>query len=256
MHPDGVRSAKVLIWLQFKKSSESINRSGAAPGLTYGWSKPLERERSDIELVQAVKSGERKAFSELVIRHQRSLLRLTLRFTREQALAEDIVQESFIKAYQKIELFEGRASFKSWLYQIAMNTAKNRFRERGLDLINIEDTQLGVDPGAEQGLLKVDLQKTIREEIERLPEKQRIALTLRIFEDMSFKEIAEIMKCPYDTAKANYRHALLKLRERLEENQSVAGWDSIIGELENAWDGTAAPASRAHRVNSGSEAEQ
>jgi RNA polymerase sigma-70 factor, ECF subfamily len=116
-------------------------------------------------------------------------------------------------------------------------------------LINIEDTQLGVDPGAEQGMLKVDIQKTIRMEIDKLPEKQRIALTLRIFEDLSFKEIAEIMKCPYDTAKANYRHALLKLRERLEESQSVSGWDSIVGELENAWDGVAAPADR-QRVSS------
>lgn len=204
----------------------------------------MSRTTSDLELVQAVKNGDRKAFSELVVRHQRSLLRLTLRFTREQALAEDIVQESFLKAYQKLDLFEARASFKSWLYQIAMNTAKNKFRERGLDLMNIEDTQLGVDPGAEQGMVKADIQQALRNEIEKLPEKQRIALTLRIFEDMSFKEIAEIMACPYDTAKANYRHALLKLRERLESQDSVAGWDAFMGETESAWDG-AAPAARA-----------
>lgn len=216
----------------------------------------MEREKSDIELVQMVKSGERKAFSELVVRHQRSLLRLTLRFTREQALAEDIVQESFLKAYQKIELFEGRASFKSWLYQIAMNTAKNKFRERGLDLMNVEESNaVGVDQGAERGLVKADIQKSVRDEIEKLPEKQRIALTLRIFEDLSFKEIAEIMKCPYDTAKANYRHALLKLRERLEEDQSIAGWDSIIGEMENAWDQVAAPQNTT-RTSNMSEAEQ
>jgi len=202
----------------------------------------MNRTKSDLELVQDVKNGDRKAFSELVVRHQRSLLRLTLRFTREQALAEDIVQESFLKAYQKLELFEARASFKSWLYQIAMNTAKNKFRERGLDLMNIEDTQLGVDPGAEVGLVRNDIQAALREEIDKLPEKQRMALTLRIFEDLSFKEIAEIMSCPYDTAKANYRHALLKLRERLESQDSVAGWDAFIGQAESAWDG-AAPAS-------------
>lgn len=209
--------------------------------------------KSDLELVQDVKNGDRKAFSELVVRHQRSLLRLTLRYTREQSLAEDIVQESFLKAYQKLELFEARASFKSWLYQIAMNTAKNKFRERGLDLMNIEDTQLGVEPGAETGMVKADIQAALRAEIERLPEKQRIALTLRIFEDMSFKEIAEIMACPYDTAKANYRHALLKLRERLESEDSVAGWDSFIGQAESAWDG-AAPA--ANKSSSTSEVEQ
>ncbi|MES2962253.1 MAG: sigma-70 family RNA polymerase sigma factor, partial [Bdellovibrionota bacterium] len=179
--------------------------------------------KSDVELVQDVKKGERKAFSELVVRHQRALLRLTLRFTREQALAEDIVQESFIKAFQKIDLFEGRSSFKSWLYQIAMNTAKNRFRERQADLINIEDTHVGVDAGAESGMVRNDIAKKIRDEVERLPEKQRIALTLRVFEDLSFKEIAQIMGCPYDTAKANYRHALLKLRERLEQEESIEG---------------------------------
>jgi RNA polymerase sigma-70 factor, ECF subfamily len=173
--------------------------------------------KSDVELVQEVKQGDKKAFSELVHRHQRTLLRMSLRFTREPALAEDIVQDSFIKAYQKIHLFEGRSSFKSWLFQIALNTAKNRFRERSHELMNLEDLRVGTDPGAETGLLRADLKKRIRVEVDKLPERQRIALNLRIYEDLSFKEIAAIMECPYDTAKANYRHALLKLRERLSE---------------------------------------
>jgi RNA polymerase sigma-70 factor, ECF subfamily len=173
--------------------------------------------KSDVELVQEVKQGDKKAFSELVHRHQRTLLRMSLRFTREPALAEDIVQDSFIKAYQKIHLFEGRSSFKSWIFQIALNTAKNRFRERSHELMNLEDLRVGTDPGAETGLLRADLKKRIRVEVDKLPERQRIALNLRIYEDLSFKEIAAIMECPYDTAKANYRHALLKLRERLSE---------------------------------------
>jgi RNA polymerase sigma-70 factor (ECF subfamily) len=203
----------------------------------------MNRTKSDLELVQDVKNGDRKAFSELVVRHQRSLLRLTLRFTREQALAEDIVQESFLKAYQKLELFEARASFKSWLYQIAMNTAKNKFRERKMEFTDIEDAHASSgEASAETGLVRNDIQATLRAEIDKLPEKQRMALTLRIFEDLSFKEIAEIMACPYDTAKANDRHALLKLRERLESQDSVANWDSFIGQDTSAWDG-AAPAS-------------
>ena len=176
--------------------------------------------KSDIELVTEVKEGNRKSFSELVQRHQRSLLRLGMRFTKEQSLAEDIVQESFIKAFQKIQLFEGRSSFKSWLYQIALNTARNKFRDRfgsgSFDSVNIEDVPLGVDPGAETGMIRADMKKRVRAEIEKLPDRQRMALSLRIFEDLSFKEIAEIMDCPYDTAKANYRHALLKLKERIE----------------------------------------
>lgn len=177
--------------------------------------------KSDVELVSEVRSGNRKAFSELVQRHQRTLLRLSLRFTKEQSLAEDIVQESFIKAFQKIHLFEGRSSFKSWLYQIALNTARNKYRdrfgERAADTVNFEDVPLGVDPGAETGMLMADTRKFIRSEVDRLPDRQRMALTLRIFEDLSFKEIAQIMQCPYDTAKANYRHALLKLKGRIEE---------------------------------------
>jgi len=193
--------------------------------------------KSDIELVSEVRSGNRKSFSELVQRHQRTLLRLSLRFTKEQSLAEDIVQESFIKAYQKIHLFEGRSSFKSWLYQIALNTARNKYRSRfgenAPETVNLDDVPLGIDPGAETGMLKADMKKFIQAEVERLPERQRIALTLRIFEDLSFKEIAEIMQCPYDTAKANYRHALLKLKARIEALDVADGLDSGMGWIEN-----------------------
>jgi RNA polymerase sigma-70 factor (ECF subfamily) len=133
--------------------------------------------------------------------------------------AEDVVQESFIKAFEKIHMFEGRSSFKTWLFQIAVNTAKNKLRSLPQEHVSIEDVHLGIDPGAETSLVRQDLRRVIRAEVERLPEKQRVALTLRIFEDLSFKEIAQIMQCPYDTAKANYRHGLMRLKERLEELQ-------------------------------------
>jgi RNA polymerase sigma-70 factor (ECF subfamily) len=170
---------------------------------------------SDLDLVAQVKTRDRRvaapAFAELVRRHQRGLLRLVMRLTRELPLAEDIVQESFIKAYEKIELFEGRASFKSWLFQIGLNTAKNRFRARSPEEFTTDLQVGGVDPG-----VKGDISRRLRAEVDRLPERQRIAISLRVFEDLSFKEIAQIMNCPYDTAKANYRHALLKLRETFE----------------------------------------
>ncbi|MCM2280555.1 MAG: sigma-70 family RNA polymerase sigma factor [Bdellovibrionaceae bacterium] len=183
--------------------------------------------KSDIELVEDVKAGDRRAFSELVQRHQRALLRLSLRFLREPSLAEDVVQESFIKAYEKIHLFEGRSSFKSWLFQIAVNTAKNRLRSLPHEFVNIDDVHLGIDPGAENGMVREDLRKVIRSEVDRLPERQRLALSLRIFEDLSFKEIAQIMACPYDTAKANYRHGLMRLKERLETLQGQTDWEDF-----------------------------
>lgn len=187
---------------------------------------------SDLELVDQVKVGNRKAFTELVRRHQRGLLRIVLRMTRELPLAEDIVQETFIKAYEKMALFEGRSSFKSWLYQVGLNTAKNRFRSRPQEEFSTDVIQGGVDAGAERDLVRGDVSRLLRAQVDLLPERQRIAITLRVFEDLSFKEIAQIMNCPYDTAKANYRHALLKLREKFELEMGVGGdlenWNSLF----------------------------
>lgn len=187
---------------------------------------------SDLELVDQVKVGNRKAFTELVRRHQRGLLRIILRMTRELPLAEDIVQETFIKAYEKMALFEGRSSFKSWLYQVGLNTAKNRFRSRPQEEFTTDIVQGGVDAGAERDLVRGDVSRLLRAQVDLLPERQRIAITLRVFEDLSFKEIAQIMNCPYDTAKANYRHALLKLREKFELEMGTGGdlenWNSLF----------------------------
>ena len=168
---------------------------------------------TDIELVEKVRGGERKAFSELVKRHQRGLLRMSLRFVKDIDNAEDVVQESFIKAFQKLNSFEGRSSFKSWLYQITVNTARNKLRENKHVTTDLEDVQLGVNAVAESSLVQVAVAKMLQAEVDKLPFKQKTALVLRVYEDLSFNEIADIMGCPYDTAKANYRHAVMKLKQ-------------------------------------------
>jgi RNA polymerase sigma-70 factor (ECF subfamily) len=173
-------------------------------------------QKTDIELVDEAKQGNRKSFSELVKRHQKNLLRLSLRFVKSLDLAEDIVQDSFIKAYEKLHSFECRASFKSWLFQIAVNTARNKLRETKRDTTDIDKVQVAVLAVAESNLVHSAIAAMIQEEVEKLPFKQKTALVLRVYEDMSFKEIADVMECPYDTAKANYRHALLKLKEVFE----------------------------------------
>jgi len=192
---------------------------------------------TDEALVISAKSGDRQAFNELVIRHQSSLLRLCKRFTNSQDLAEDIVQDAFVKAYRKLSTFEGRSSFKSWLFQIAVNTAKNKFRSNRetvtLDHVRISSGALYAD-----GIEKQNLQETLREFVDALPEKQKIALSLRIYDDLSFKEIAEIMECPYDTAKANYRHGLMSIKRVMEKRdlmnqlkQSAVGEHSVEVEM-------------------------
>ncbi len=191
--------------------------------------------KTDLELVEEVRNGERRAFSEIVKRHQRGLLRLSLRFVKDMDSAEDVVQESFIKAYEKLNSFEGRASFKSWLYQIAVNTARNRLRERRYDTTDVDDVQIGVNAVAESTLVHVAVAEMLQKEVDKLPLKQRTALILRVYEDLSFSEIAEIMECPYDTAKANYRHALMKLRETFEGQKDLQNfteeWTGYMAEM-------------------------
>lgn len=186
-------------------------------------------ESTDLELVQRVRLGDRLSFSELVKRHQRGLLRLSLRFVKDMGLAEDVVQESFIKAFEKLNSFEGRSSFKSWIFQITVNTARNKIREMRHETTDIENVHLAVAAQAETTLVHTAIADLIHEEVDKLPFKQRTALVLRVYEDMSFKEISEIMDCPYDTAKANYRHALLKLRQVFEEQQELKHWTEEVG---------------------------
>ena len=186
-------------------------------------------EISDNDAIVLVRSGERSAFSLLVRRHQKSLLRLSLRFVKDMDTAEDVVQESFIKAYERLNSFEARSSFRSWLFQIAINTAKNKLRDRRDDTTDIENIPLAVAARAETGLLHNAVAELIQRHVEDLPFKQRTALTLRIYEDLSFKEIAEIMECPYDTAKANYRHALMRLREELQTHSDLKAWTEEVG---------------------------
>jgi len=184
---------------------------------------------SDLELVEKVKSGDKRSFSDLVRRHQKGVLRLSLRFMKDLSSAEDVTQEAFIKAYEKLNSFEGRASFKSWLFQIAVNTARNKLREMKRDLVDIEDVHLAVDAAAEVGLVHASVAELLQWEVNKLPAKQKTALVLRVYEDLSFNEIAEIMECPYDTAKANYRHALMKLKQSFEEKQDLKDWTEEVG---------------------------
>jgi RNA polymerase sigma-70 factor, ECF subfamily len=183
----------------------------------------------DLELIERIKLGDKSCFSSLVIRHQRGLLRLGLRFVKDLDQAEDIVQEAFIKAYEKLSTFEGRSSFKSWLYQIALNTARNRLRENRRETVDVEDTNLCVGPVGETTLVHNAIADLLNKEVEKLPFRQRTALVLRVYEDLNFNEIAEIMECPYDTAKANYRHALIKLKEVFENREDLKTWTLETG---------------------------
>lgn len=180
----------------------------------------------DIErdLIRRVLNGEQLAFAHLVRKYQQPLFRVIFRLVQSEQVAEEIVQEAFLKAYRNLSAFEGRSSFKSWLLQIGVNTAKNSLRTKRLDLVNIGDVKMSTKDRPSHNSEQLSVQEMVRSEIDMLPEKQRVAVELRIFEDLSFAEIAQLMNCPYDTAKANFRHGLLKLKARLSESQDMKDW--------------------------------
>jgi len=177
-------------------------------------STPRDPKLIDLELVKQVQNGNKTAFNILVRAHQRGVYAIVFSMVKDHDTADDVVQDTFVKAYKHIDSFEAKSSFKSWLYSIAINTAKNVLKSDSLrEMVDFEKVVLHVTPRMSENIEEHELQIVLAEEIEKLPAKQKLALTLRIFDELPFKEIAEIMECPYDTAKANFRHAINSLRK-------------------------------------------
>ena len=176
----------------------------------------------DKEVVQRVKEGEAGAYVGLVKKYRPILINFCFKKTRNLALSEDIVQDSLVKGYFKINTFEGRSSFKNWLFKITINTLRNKIRKNSRGYISLDNVHYIVEDAVTEEVLEAKrVRELIEREVEKLPRKQQTALKLRVFEDLSFKEISKVMECPYDTAKANYRHGLLKLKKSFEQESLV-----------------------------------
>jgi len=183
-----------------------------------------EVKDTDQQLVDRVFKGDKHAFDLLVLRYQHRILGLIGRFIRDPAEVEDVTQEAFIKAYRALPKFRGDSAFYTWLYRIAINTAKNYMVARGrrppATDIDVEDAEflegnsLLTDIGTpEANQEKEDLQRVINEAIEDLPEDLRTAFTLREFSGLSYEEITEIMDCPVGTV----RSRIFRAREALDK---------------------------------------
>ncbi|CCE22274.1 MULTISPECIES: RNA polymerase sigma factor RpoE [Methylotuvimicrobium] len=180
-------------------------------------------EQLDKDLVLRVQQGDKSAFDLLVIKYQYKIVQLVNRYVKDPSEAQDVAQESFIKAYRAIGNFRGDSAFYTWLYRIAINTAKNylvaRSRRSSDYEIDIDDAEQiqnapelkGMDT-PEQHLLNEEILETIKAAIEKLPEEMRIAITLREFEGMSYEEIAEAMECPVGTV----RSRIFRAREAID----------------------------------------
>ena len=186
-------------------------------------------DASDLGLVRRVQRGERGAYDLLVLKYQHKVVKLVMRYLREPADAEDVAQEAFIKAYRALPQFRGDSAFYTWLYRIAINTAKNALAARDrnpvtydLDLQgNDESTDMVgrlKDPETPEGLaLTEEIRATVNAAIGELPEDLRTAIVLRELEGMSYEEIAQSMDCPVGTVRSRIFRAREAIDRRLRE---------------------------------------
>jgi RNA polymerase sigma-70 factor (ECF subfamily) len=172
----------------------------------------------DLQLLDRFSSGDREAFNDLVRKYQKQLYATLYRMVSNHEDAADILQKTFVKAFTGLGGFERRSSFKTWLYQIAINLAKNLYRDRSrFHQVSLDNVVIRRDPRTLEMLMHQQTRERLRQAYRELPEKQRITVMLRVQEQKPFEEIARIMQCSVGTAKANYHHGVQKLKAKLQE---------------------------------------
>ncbi|MEJ2577051.1 MAG: RNA polymerase sigma factor RpoE [Gammaproteobacteria bacterium] len=181
------------------------------------------RRETDQKLVERVQRGEKQAFDVLVLKYQQKVANLISRYVRDSGEVLDVTQEAFIKAYRALPNFRGDSAFYTWLYRIAINTAKNYLAAQGRrppsDDIEAESAEQ-LDAGVrlkefgtpESLLLRDEIAHTIRAAIDELPDDLRTAITLRELEGLSYDEIAKAMDCPIGTV----RSRIFRAREAID----------------------------------------
>jgi RNA polymerase sigma-70 factor (ECF subfamily) len=186
---------------------------------------PMSAEESDLSLVQRAQRGESGAFDALVRRYQHKVVKLVMRYVRNPTEAEDIAQDAFIKAYRALSRFRGDSAFYTWLYRIAINTAKNSLAARARNPVQLDSNGSGdedrpsleermIDTATPEALaLTEEIRATVSAAIDRLPEDLRTAIMLRELEGLSYEEIAKTMDCPVGTV----RSRIFRAREAVDE---------------------------------------
>lgn len=173
----------------------------------------MSDKEADQLLVERVQKGDKRAFDLLVAKYQHKVVAVISRFVQDHHEAQDVAQEAFIKAYRALKNFRGDSAFYTWIYRIAVNTAKNHLvskgrRPPGSD-VDVEDAEFYEGGGVlhetsspENNLMRDELEKIIYDAIAALPDDLRTAVTLREFEGLSYEEIADVMDCPVGTVRS------------------------------------------------------
>lgn len=179
---------------------------------------------TDDQLIERVKRGDKSAYDVLVLKYQHKIVGLVSRYIRDQDEVLDVVQEAFIKAYRALPKFRGDSAFYTWLYRIAINTAKNylvsRARRPPTTDIDISDGEFQEHSAVlkdidtpEENIAMAELRTVVYKAIDDLPEELKVAVTLREFEGLSYDDIAKVMECPVGTV----RSRIFRAREAIEK---------------------------------------
>jgi RNA polymerase sigma-70 factor, ECF subfamily len=203
----------------------------AAMGSSAGVSSALAGGESDAEIMLRVKSGDQTAFDYLVQKYRRPLVSFMYRMARNTAAAEDLAQEVFLRVYRSRQTYEASAKFTTWLYRIATNLAVNHARDTrherpevqvSLDEPSNDDSGMTLElpdekMTAEQALVRRERLLAIRRKVEALPEQQRLAVIMHKYQQMDYKQIAEVLKKSESATKSLLFRAYETLREQLKE---------------------------------------
>ncbi len=194
------------------------------PVQTRGVQGGVSEAKVDQLLVQRVQKGDKRAFDLLILKYQHRIVSLVSRYVSDHSEAQDVAQEAFIKAYRAIGRFRGDSAFYTWLYRIAINTAKNWIvaknrRPPASDIDAVDAEQYGISARLketstpENEMLREEIERTVFDTIATLPEDLRTAIMLREMDGMSYEEIAMTMECPIGTV----RSRIFRAREAIDE---------------------------------------
>jgi RNA polymerase sigma-70 factor, ECF subfamily len=172
---------------------------------------------TDLALIERLRQGDPSALDAIVRQHQKNLYRLAYRMTRNAEDAKDISQEAFLRAYRGMAGFDGRSSLATWLYRITVNLCLTHLRQQRSAYAG-EIPQSTADP-SDHPLATLEEHERLRavaDAVAMLPPQQRLALVLRVHHNLPYQEIAEIIESTEGTVRANYCHAVAKLRAQLK----------------------------------------
>jgi len=181
---------------------------------------PGETPADESDLVRAAQNGDRDALGRLVSRHEGVVYRFLLGILTDEDRAADVTQETFVRALGSLDGFRGEASFRTWLLSIARNEAWGALRRAGRRReAPLEDSPSLVDPDPDPETKALDSTEVerVRRALATLPEKQRMTVSLRLFDGLNYREIAELTDSTEGSARVNYHHGIRRLRERLDD---------------------------------------